>query len=361
MARYLAGESVADICRDTGMSRSALRTYVLATGHAMRQPGSSAPKSATGICLECDEQFTYEFRTGRRSVCDSCLDRKRLPVHDHDERPCPECGRTMHRAPHAARCLPCQRKRNRDHGRARQTHEPRPVTATCNRCGDTFDYLKPPGRGGTRRLCDGCQRANQQSWALKRRAPLRAAYGLQPRPCDYCGTSFQPATASHLYCCRACAAKARRQRTASGKAQPLGLRECAQCGSSFHQTNGRQRFCSDRCRYSAFKAGRYVASVYTFSHGETVITLTSARVSQMKRDFGLDPDKYQAIWRRQRGKCAICRTALRDKPHPHIDHDPKTMQVRGLLCVNCNMALGYLRDDPRVIDRAAAYLRASRQ
>jgi hypothetical protein len=36
------------------------------------------------------------------------------------------------------------------------------------------------------------------------------------------------------------------------------------------------------------------------------------------------------------------------------------MRVRGLLCVSCNMALGYLKDDPKVIDRAADYLRDSR-
>jgi len=31
--------------------------------------------------------------------------------------------------------------------------------------------------------------------------------------------------------------------------------------------------------------------------------------------------------------------------------------VRGLLCNSCNLVLGYVKDDPVVLDRLAAYLR----
>jgi hypothetical protein len=40
-----------------------------------------------------------------------------------------------------------------------------------------------------------------------------------------------------------------------------------------------------------------------------------------------------------------------------VDHDHKTKQVRGILCQNCNSALGYLKDDYKLAEIAVAYLK----
>ncbi|WP_318036747.1 endonuclease domain-containing protein [Streptomyces chengmaiensis] len=51
------------------------------------------------------------------------------------------------------------------------------------------------------------------------------------------------------------------------------------------------------------------------------------------------------------GVCAICPSA----PAEHVDHWSKTGRVRGVLCFNCNSAIGKLGDDPDTVGRAAAY------
>ena len=40
----------------------------------------------------------------------------------------------------------------------------------------------------------------------------------------------------------------------------------------------------------------------------------------------------------------------------YIDHDHETGKVRGLLCLQCNTALGLLKDNPKVLKKALKYL-----
>jgi hypothetical protein len=40
----------------------------------------------------------------------------------------------------------------------------------------------------------------------------------------------------------------------------------------------------------------------------------------------------------------------------HVDHDHTTGQIRGLLCADCNMAIGILRDSVKTLRNLIAYL-----
>ncbi|MFH2072374.1 MAG: endonuclease VII domain-containing protein [Actinomycetota bacterium] len=55
----------------------------------------------------------------------------------------------------------------------------------------------------------------------------------------------------------------------------------------------------------------------------------------------------------QRGLCAICGNGTRMLV---IDHDHMTGRVRGLLCSQCNTAIGLLQDDPTLLSSAGTYL-----
>ena len=86
--------------------------------------------------------------------------------------------------------------------------------------------------------------------------------------------------------------------------------------------------------------------------------------------FGITPEDYKFFFEMQRGLCAICeKPETNRRPTQYgggvkalsVDHDHQTGKVRGLLCGNCNRALGLMRDDVDRIDRAASYLRKNKE
>jgi 5-methylcytosine-specific restriction endonuclease McrA len=82
--------------------------------------------------------------------------------------------------------------------------------------------------------------------------------------------------------------------------------------------------------------------------------LKSQRKSDLKRLYGLSLEDHQALLDRQGGACALCLDTFTSAPH--VDHCHKTGKVRGLLCSNCNTALGLMQDSPELMLRAAAYV-----
>jgi len=77
--------------------------------------------------------------------------------------------------------------------------------------------------------------------------------------------------------------------------------------------------------------------------------------------YGLTPESFDQMLEEQHGGCAICGTPLvlapRSAPNmAAVDHCHTTKEVRGILCLNCNMGLGRFGDDPERLRRAAAYL-----
>nr|WP_189814782.1 endonuclease VII domain-containing protein [Streptomyces olivaceoviridis] len=143
--------------------------------------------------------------------------------------------------------------------------------------------------------------------------------------------------------CRECAAACHQQRQVAkgrnvrpGVDAPPGHKYCRTCGQvKPHSEWTRNRSASDGlatlCKTCKAAKGR--------EH-------------HLKRNYGLTEAERDALIASQRGLCAICL----DAPPVHVDHCHKTGSVRGVLCFNCNSAIGKLRDDPEVGRRAVAYL-----
>jgi hypothetical protein len=79
---------------------------------------------------------------------------------------------------------------------------------------------------------------------------------------------------------------------------------------------------------------------------------------QLKRRLGMTLAEKRIVWEAQDKKCKLCNRPI-TLLGAHVDHihDRKPIVIRGLLCGSCNRAIGLFRDDPEVLDRAAAYLR----
>lgn len=95
----------------------------------------------------------------------------------------------------------------------------------------------------------------------------------------------------------------------------------------------------------------------------------NSRKWRILKEFGISIEEYDRMYEAQGGCCKLCEQpetshvynrwagAVSTEPRRlAIDHDHHTNVIRGLLCSNCNRALGLLRDDCQLLKRAALYL-----
>ena len=88
-----------------------------------------------------------------------------------------------------------------------------------------------------------------------------------------------------------------------------------------------------------------------------------ARSWTLKKKYGIDSEDFETIWIAFYGKCGICNKKLQ-RPEQRqgqgldtvaVDHDHLTGNIRGLLCSACNKGIGFLKDDPILLEKAAEW------
>jgi recombination endonuclease VII len=60
--------------------------------------------------------------------------------------------------------------------------------------------------------------------------------------------------------------------------------------------------------------------------------------------FDITAVDWDTVFEYEKGRCPICGKSIRTKPRPHTDHDHVSGNFRGILCGQCNRALGKAQD-----------------
>ena len=83
----------------------------------------------------------------------------------------------------------------------------------------------------------------------------------------------------------------------------------------------------------------------------------------LNRKFNINLIDYNNLMVKQNNVCAVCQNPEVAKDHRtgltrklSVDHNHKTKKIRGLLCNNCNTALGKIKDDPKLLMKMINYL-----
>lgn len=96
-----------------------------------------------------------------------------------------------------------------------------------------------------------------------------------------------------------------------------------------------------------------------YKHGlsNTKKYIKSYRRKTNLKKFGLTKKDYNHLLKKQNYRCAICECSKdKFKRRLAVDHNHKTNQIRGLLCLHCNNGLGHFRDSIKLLENAINYL-----
>ena len=87
------------------------------------------------------------------------------------------------------------------------------------------------------------------------------------------------------------------------------------------------------------------------------------RKSSIKRKYGIDWTQFVELFNNANGLCEICQKPLQlagkkgdDIESASIDHCHISGKIRGILCRNCNVALGHFKDSRLHLMAALKYL-----
>ena len=134
--------------------------------------------------------------------------------------------------------------------------------------------------------------------------------------------------------------KRKEQQTSSPEKYPQGFfkcKKCKNCKNLFTPKAPSELYCSDNCKDYGLTEAYY------------------------KRVYKITIQEYLDMAEAQNFLCQICKKENFAMRESHsgclvVDHEHKTNKVRGLLCHNCNRAIGLLQDNTDYLKNAITYL-----
>lgn len=83
----------------------------------------------------------------------------------------------------------------------------------------------------------------------------------------------------------------------------------------------------------------------------------AVRDDRLKRKFGITLNEYNEKLFSQEEQCAICGKSVENNGKAlAVDHNHNTGEVRGLLCNNCNVAVGFVDENIDIARKMIKYL-----
>ena len=108
-----------------------------------------------------------------------------------------------------------------------------------------------------------------------------------------------------------------------------GNRICRLCDKPVERISAKARYCSETCQKRA----------------------------NVVMGRGLTPEQYRDLLREQSNACRCCGDFFGEEIH--VDHRHSDNVIRGLLCMDCNLAAGLVLDDPERALALATYMRTA--
>lgn len=137
------------------------------------------------------------------------------------------------------------------------------------------------------------------------------------------------------------------------------MKKCSKCGLP-REINKKCAPCRreyQRSKYQQYSDSRKLASKKFREKNPTY-----QKDYDLKLNYNISLAEYNKIKSQQDDQCKICGILEKDSGSKGlvVDHDHTNGNIRGLLCSNCNRALGYFKDNPQIVLNAAKYLLQNR-
>lgn len=196
----------------------------------------------------------------------------------------------------------------------------------CKKCHEEKDliefYKSRSGRDGFMATCKKCEAWRKTLWCRKRSTERAQKEGWKLR--RYTLDARQDREAGVKYCPR-CQVVMPLKKFYTNKANSDGYTaHCIKCMNEL----GRSRPPEEK-------------------HAYYLRTKDYGRNMKLLKKFGITLETYKVMLKSQNGVCSICgKTPEENKKLLAVDHTHNgTCKVRGLLCNNCNVAIGFLAED----------------
>lgn len=158
--------------------------------------------------------------------------------------------------------------------------------------------------------------------------------------------------------CKGCLNEYKKRYAVEPRPSSSGPKQCTKCGSSengFHRDKNRKDGLTPWCKKCTIaNTKRYQSEGRKPVRDQRKVTF-NAYARLCKKRYGITIQEVEALLAAQGGGCAICGSVPEGR-RMSVDHDHQTGAIRGILCTTCNSGIGYLKDDPELIRKAANYV-----